>query len=346
MGTDRETIYRSTPYSYGTPSQPFVHIPAMTRSSSAIGHALDLVPTTHFVHGGELTPADMSIITRDKIQRPADRASEWSYEQRRQAQPILDYVYLGPTSVIRDHKFLGKEGITKVVVVRDVRLANQKMASVENAKTELEIDAAYFDVESSQQFVSLFPKAIREINSHILDAHHRQVRETEKGEKEDEHEYENENEHEGRVSFDSPGYRHGKVLVTCETGNDRSAAIVAAYIMSMFQKSMVATLHFIGMQRFCLGLEEDLKLALLAWEDIVKAQSSVARHALSVPPFQKRLSSRVDSKRRHEDLVRDVADDDMDEYEAAADGERFRGRATFIPFVDVAEIAMDVTMVE
>lgn len=66
------------------------------------------------------------------------------------------------------------------------------------------------------------------------------------------------------------------MLVCCETGNERSAALVAAYMMTMYEDAdLVRTLQFIHYRRFCTNFDDDIKFLLRSYGDIVAARRMV-----------------------------------------------------------------------
>lgn len=262
-----------------------------------------LMPSYQNAGSTQLTRRDVEIITQNTMQIAQDRSSDWSYEQRRRAQPLLDFLYLGPNSVIRDLAFLEREGITFIMVVRDSRMANTRLASLEKARQALNIQHHYVDFRGNEQLIGLFPTVIRTINDHLLSVYH---------------------------DMDK---RRGKVLIACETGNERSATIAAAYIMAMFNADMVTTLQFISVQRFCCSLDEDVKRKLQSWEDLLHAQSQVAAQNQSVEGTQG-LPVNGQHAKRHIDEVVDVNQELVDDQDMDMDEERFTGRNAFVPFVN------------
>ncbi|KAF4462318.1 fmi2 [Fusarium albosuccineum] len=298
----------AAPYSRRAPSPPFIHIPPT-------GHANDsvpgLMPSYENVDPSQLTARDVEIITQNVTQFATDRATDWSYEQRRDAQQVLDFLYLGPNSVARDHAFLERVGITMMLVVRDRRMASIQLQSVEKAARALNIAVHYVDIGGNDEIIRALPDTIRAINDHLLAIYHSQARSKSQ---------------DGKLIVDPSTFRRGKVLFACETGNDRSAAVAAAYIMAVFGKDMVTTVQFICVQRFCCCFDEDIKRKLQSWEDILRARSQVA--AQTAMPQQG-----MHAKRHIEDFM----DTDMDEMkdEWTEDRDRFQGRQAFVPFVDM-----------
>ncbi|POR36605.1 Serine/threonine/tyrosine-interacting protein [Tolypocladium paradoxum] len=317
---------RAAPYSYRAPSPPFIHVPIAQRPA---GGGLDLMPSLEHADPTQLTAADLAIITGNATQVARDRATTWTYEQRREAQPILDFLYLGPTSVLRDHAFLTAEGITMVLVTRDARMAGGRILSLERATAAVGIRPVVVDIDGPQGMVRAFPEVVRLINDHLLALYHAQAPErSQQGQ---------------QLAKPAAGLRRGKVLVVCESGNDRSAGIVAAYIMAMFGKSMVPTIQFICVQRFCCSFDEDVKRTLQTWEDILKARHAVAQHSQAGAHGQSGGAAQsgpatgagVRAKRGVDDMM------DLDQDAAsgkqprpATDLDRFTDRDAFAPFKD------------
>ncbi|KAJ4294888.1 hypothetical protein N0V88_005127 [Collariella sp. IMI 366227] len=124
----------------------------------------------------------------------------------------------------------------------------------------------------------------------------------------------------------------GKVLVVCETGNDRSAAIVAAYLMTMYGLDTVQAVQFTQLQRFCVTLGDDTKYQLQAYGDILRAMGDVGGQSQQLHEKQQQQQgggrgTATLSKRRMDD------DTDDDEMAGTDDAERYAGR-NFAPFVE------------
>jgi hypothetical protein len=126
---------------------------------------------------------------------------------------------------------------------------------------------------------------------------------------------------------DPSTFRRGKVLITCETGNDRSAAIAAAYIMAVFGKDMVTAVQFITVQRFCCSFDEDVKRKLQSWEDILRARSQIASETATP-------QNAMHAKRHIAEVMDTDEHSDVKEH-LSLDQERFEGRSDFVPFVDM-----------
>ncbi|KAJ4321308.1 hypothetical protein N0V84_005442 [Fusarium piperis] len=298
----------SAPYSLRPPSPPFIHIPPTAHGTG--GDSIPgLLPSYENVDPHQLTPRDVAIITQNVTHSPTDRASDWSYEQRREAQPLLNFLYLGPNSAARDGAFLRSEGITMVLVARDARMAGMKLMSIEKVTQTLGIVVHYVDIDGYDNMIGCFSNTIRAVNDHLLAIYHSQAQ----GRSRD-----------GSLVVEPATFRRGKVLVACETGNDRSAALAAAYIMALFGKDMVTTIQFISVQRFCCCFDEDVKRKLQSWEDILRARSQVASQAKI-----------AGHGKRHIDEVMETQGNADQGDAVALDHDRFQGRDAFVPFMDM-----------
>ena len=299
----------SAPYTRRAPSPPFIHIPA-TGQCGAI-EVPNLMPSYENVDPSQLTAQDVEIITRNMKQIATDRSADWSYEQRREAQCLVDFLYLGPNSVAKDHEWLKREGITMFLVARDSRMSGTRLNGVEKAAQALGIALQYVDLEGYDKLITSFSVVIRAINDHLLSIYHRQAKEINQ---------------DGSMKVDPSNFHRGKVLITCETGNDRSAALAAAYIMAVFGQDMIAAVQFISIQRFCCTFDEDIKRKLQSWEDILRARSQVASHATTP-------QNAMHTKRHIEDCSNEEDVDVKDSF--TLDHDRFEGRGAFVPFVDM-----------
>ena len=297
----------NAPYVRHPPSPPFIAIPS---GRDAVWDQIpDLLPSLENIDPAELSAQQVEIITGNKAQVADAERMEWVYEQRRQAQRILDFLYLGPNNVIRDQAFLKREGITLLLITKEAGMLPARLASANKAVDALGIEAAYIEIESPQSLVKAFAEANHTINRHLLDIYNQQIRQD---------------------NTDPSNIRRGKVLISCESGNDRSAAIAAAYIMSTYGNNMATTIRFLSAQRFCCCWDEEVKRKLLSWEDLIKARSQVAASAKIEEARTPDLAPRDHHKRGYEDTM--DLDDDLATSET--DQDRFLGREAFVPFKD------------
>ena len=225
----------------------------------------------------------------------SDPIMEWTYERRREAQTILPYLYLGPMTVAKDEAWMLREGITMVLGVRQKHEFTYKLMDAALKRVSaVGIETQTVDLANNQDLIQAFPHTTAMINSHLSRRH-------------------------------STMGGLGKVLVFCESGNERSAGVVAAYLMETLQDvDYIKAIQLCQAQRFCVNFDDPMKRLLQGYWDILCAKTSVAAEAMkqSQNPYAR-------SKRgleREEDDGNDTSmqDDDL---------ERFGGR-TFMPFAD------------
>ena len=180
---------------------------------------------------------------------------EWKYEHRHKAQAVLPFLYLGPSSAARNDEFLKSEGITMVIAVRNAMSAQARLLGSKAAEA-LGLQYAAIDVCGNQELIAAFPQGIQVINEHL--AHIYQL---------------NQSGHPPVIA--GTPKKNGKVLVFCESGNERSASLVAAYLMAMYSKDVVTTIQIVQAQRFAVAFDDSLRNLLLTYEDILKAKRDV-----------------------------------------------------------------------
>ncbi|KAL6883143.1 protein-tyrosine phosphatase-like protein [Trichoderma longibrachiatum] len=306
-GPNRSFVVACSPYSYRAPSPPVIGVPVKSRDDSQIV----LEPLPGRVHPSLISRENLAIITGNRQQVSVDNTWLWKYEHRREAQRILDYLYLGPASIVRDHDFLRREAITMIVVVRDGR-APMVLGSLQRAAATLGISAGYIDINPNH-ILAAFYEIVSVINNHLLSNHFCRK----------------------EVADGSRGL--GKVLVVCDSGTDRGPPLVAAYIMAVFGQDIMTALQFVNIQRFCCNFTEDAKRALLTWDGLLKAGALVAMqsaHDDTLLFTDKAACYKTSTKRAIDDLMEDV--DEKMGCDALADGERFEGRETFVPFQEIS----------
>jgi serine/threonine/tyrosine-interacting protein len=285
-------VKNAAPYVSRPPSPPYIHVPSITSEGLS---SISLSPSFDNIDSSQLSPADLRIITRNEIQFAQDSAVAWRYESRRQAQRVLDFIWLGPSSVLRDVDFLRREEFTLLLGVRHSRLAQGNfMRRAEETAEKLGIRSEFIDLDSNSNLVRAAEDTVRVINGHMLEVYQRQGMPLPQGlEKKDvDAATATENGHidgaNGNIIVNDETFKRGRVLVYCETGNDRSAAIVAAYIMAVFGVDLVRALQFVCLQRFCSNFEDDTKYGLQSFEAILNARRTVQRsgHSSSDTPLQ------------------------------------------------------------
>lgn len=230
---------------------------------------------------------------------------DWRYDMRRTAQSILPFLYLGPLGSIRDRDYLRQEGITLLLAVRNDRSVQARLVSGEKPATELGIEADFVDVASNQELISIFPRAIRRINDHIASQDNSRL----------------------------PAHTPKKALVFCESGNERSAAVVITYMMTMFNLSASMGMRILQSRRFSVTIQDSLRLLLESFESILKAKrdiEKVGRAAIASPNLPSPVTA-PQKRNLADSRFGEVSEDsmmDMDE------SEEWNGRRPMAPFQD------------
>ena len=242
--------------------------------------------------------------------------SQWSYDMRRQAQPILPFLSLGPSSCLRDADYIRSQGFTLLLAIRSRHSAHARLVSGEKAAAEVGIMADTVDVLDNQELISAFPRAIRRINDHLAGV---------------------DMGPDGMVSNGQQPKR--KVLVFCESGNERSAGVVIAYIMVMLNIETVEATHMVQQRRFCVSIEDPMKYILTAFESILSAKRDVERakrmtvcgaSTLAPPPLPPLLAKKR-SFQDHRDDTLAIGEGEMD---MDMDEDPFYERKPLAPFQD------------
>ncbi|KAG4429956.1 hypothetical protein IFR05_014563 [Cadophora sp. M221] len=276
----------STAYSWRAPSPPHIYIPQPKEEETLALPAFTAMGYT------EEEKAILVEVTGNNSW--IGRARDWKYAWRRESQSILTFLQLGPSCASRDLTALRNDGVTMLLVIRSTMTAAASLLSGDKAARALGIESAAVDVASNNELIAAFPRATRIINDHLLSQYRRHMATT--------------------GSVPQPC---GKVLVFCESGNERSAAFVVAFIMNIYGLELIPAIQYVQSQRFCVAFDDDLKYMLNSYQDILKAQRDVP----SAPQAK--------SKRRRDDIMDEDGDVDMDG--KGDDEARFGGR-TFVPF--------------
>ncbi|KAK5175828.1 uncharacterized protein LTR77_000968 [Saxophila tyrrhenica] len=238
-----------------------------------------------------------NLITQNVLQ-------EWTYERRREAQLILPYLFLGPMTSAKDETWLRKEGITCVLGVRQKGAFESKLMNGALRKAaEMGIEHYTVDLGGHQDLIQAFPSTSAHVQNHV------------------------------KHMLESTG-QMGKVLVFCESGNERSAGVVAAYLMEAHEGvDYIKAMQFTQAQRFCVNFDDGVKRLLQGYWDILCARRQVAAQSTDSQAVNGSANTAVQSTPKRS-LQRDE-DEDIDGM-GGDDVERFGGR-TFVPFVDVEE---------
>ncbi|KAJ5752856.1 hypothetical protein N7520_009773 [Penicillium odoratum] len=277
--------------------------------------------STHlFAEGDFIPPGFFNHAQLDGFTRRF-KYSQWSYEMRREAQPILPFLSLGPSSCLRDREHLRTQGFTLLLGIRNTHSALARLVSGEKAAAEIGILADTIDVLDNQELISAFPRAIRRINDHLAGLDMLASNESPIG------------------SADSTIKR--KVLVFCESGNERSAAVVIAYLMAMLNQDAIQASHMVQQHRFCVSIEDSLKRILTAFDSILAAKRDVENAkrnsvqmgtlTLAPPPVPPVILAK---KRSFADCMYQDAEFDSDDMDMDMDADDLLDRKPVAPFQD------------
>jgi len=238
----------------------------------------------------------------------------WDYGMRRDAQEVLPFLYLGPLTAAKNKDFLRRAGITMVLGVQPNSPLGAKLTvGAFKVADELELAKSVIVASDHNDLISFLSQAKDLINEHLASMHH-------------------------RVQISATSSREGKVLVFCETGNDKSAAIVAAYLMQTFTNiDCVKALQICCHRRFCCIFGDNLKYMLHTFWGMVLAKREVIDGSLfSTLSLQDDGGTSQDSvhreNRKRTRSYRDDEDEMTDASGIADDAERFQGR-NLTPFI-------------
>ncbi|KAI9891475.1 MAG: hypothetical protein M1814_002794 [Vezdaea aestivalis] len=237
---------------HASPTQPWVykmpHAPPVT--STKFYQAKD-----HLIlicHRPPEIPELLRCVGPDRIFPVLLPFFDWEYENRRTAQEILPFLYLGSLAAAKDAGAIEKEGITLLLAVREPTGFYSQILSKGNLHPSLShVKYASLEVQSSGNYVDSLQRGIRIINAHLSS-----LRAMKAGVDE-------------RVS-------PGKVLVYCESGNNRSAMLVMAYIMTMYGIAVQDAYGFVQHRRFSVNLQDEAQgAALQAFEVFLQAKYDI-----------------------------------------------------------------------
>lgn len=231
-------------YTYRLPTPPRILVPPPTLTTDmpelSVGRAVDGLED-------ELDTSFLKEMNLDSIVQK-NTLLEWAYERRRQAQMILPWLYLGPLTAARDREFLSREGITMILAIRakDNSMNGAIQAGRDACQEVQTIEAPnFFDL------ISNFSRTTNMINQHIA-----RIR---------------------KSTIASGNPQLGKVLVFCESGNEKSAAVVAAYLMETLDDfDHIKSMQVCQAQRFCVNFDDTIKNILRSHWDILLAKRAVA----------------------------------------------------------------------
>ncbi|MCJ1464978.1 hypothetical protein MMC07_003593 [Pseudocyphellaria aurata] len=312
-------------WSYRVPSPPRIVIPPPVLNASGLPDLhIDQDSSLSVENNGFGKAEFLKTVTYDNF-IVNNSYIEWRYEQRRLAQQVLPFMYLGPVSAARDLDFLQNSRITMVLAVRNTMSAQARLLE-SKAATDLGLEIQTLDVAGNQELIAAFPRGIEIVNAHLSAMYKAQQSKL----------------LEGAMSGKSPSSPPGKVLVYCESGNERSACFVAAYIMAMYSMQLLKTIQIVQSQRFCVSFDDPSKILLQTYEAILQAKRDVfqadgdSAHVKAGPvndiePHRRPAALKLKaSKRTLDEAYEDDMDVDGDERKDGNESEAREGSAPFL----------------
>lgn len=289
-------------YSYRLPTPPRVVVPPPTLSTDMPG----------LVVGDGSGGLDISFLKEMALEDIVQKNTliEWAYERRRQAQMILPWLFLGPMVASKDKDFFAREGITMVLAIRS---RDGSMSGALQAARDAGLSVATIEAPTYHDLIRRFGDTTRAINDHVARVRVRALEET------------------GQPTL-------GKVLVFCESGNEKSAAVVAAYLMEILDNfDYIKAMQVCQAQRFCVNFDDTIKNMLRSHWDILQAARSVSNYHMrqfqangsADDPNQSIAYVQSSSKTKLKRSIEDTRDDDDIEMEDGldpSDALRFQGR--------------------
>ena len=291
-------------YTYRLPTPPRVVLPPPTLSTDMPGLVIGTGPEG----------LDMSFLKEMALEDIVQKNTliEWAYERRRQAQMVLPWLFLGPMVASKDKEFFARDGITMVLAIRS---RDNSMSGALQAARNAGLAVATIETPTYHDLIGRFGDTTRTINEHVARIRQHALAQT------------------GQPVL-------GKVLVFCESGNEKSAAVVAAYLMETLDNfDYIKAMQVCQAQRFCVNFDDTIKNILRSYWDILQAKRSVSSfnaqqyqvnnfdNGLGQGATHLQASLTATCKRSIED-TRDEDDDDveMENGMDPSDALRFQGR--------------------
>ncbi|KAF3121442.1 hypothetical protein TWF703_001933 [Orbilia oligospora] len=251
----------------------------------------------------------------------------------------------GPVSAAKDLAYLRRENITLLIAVRNNVTARHRLLNAYNEiakdpELKARIRFESVDVSGNQELIASFPIASKLVDDHLYN-----------------------NAPPGFARRKPNGLPEqppnpGKTLIYCESGNERSAAVAAAYIMQHINCSAVQAIQVIQGRRFCVCFDDSMKYLLTGYEPIWMARRDVEIQQLTAAaaaaasqhlnavfgrPQQEPANTGKKSKRGIEEAY---DDEDMSggDYSLLTelDAARFEKREGIAPFSDSQSSAMSL----
>lgn len=246
---------RMDEYSYRVPAPPRIVVPPPSLNTEAIPDFK--IGRITYEGNGQSDSVDLRFLSDFDYNGIIESSSllEWTYERRWQAQMILPFLFLGPMAAAKNKDFLKKHGITMILAIRHGSGVQSKlMAGAFKVADELAIARDVIDLSNGGDLIAAFPQATRLMNQHLSDTYAA-----------------------ARARRDA-NPRCGNILVFCESGNEKSAAVVAAYMMEVLHDvDYIKAMQICIAQRFCTNFDDAIKPLLRTYWDILCAKRDVGQ---------------------------------------------------------------------
>lgn len=193
--------------------------------------------------------------------------STWAYELRHKAQEIIPGLWIGPLRVLRDTEFFQQHNIRVLISVTDVRTVPVILRDVYIPSNDYlchSIDPGNHNTNP----LAIVPQLA------------------------------------GTCDIIKNAQNNGiGTFIFCETGNEQSAVVAAAYIMFDRNIDLIPAIQIVQSRRFSISLDDAAKHNLQTFADICKARSVEPRGARFLRRKTSRLREDDDSitvqKRQH-----------------------------------------------
>jgi serine/threonine/tyrosine-interacting protein len=258
MGTARKNYVPTQDYDDKRALEPErIVIPAPNIEFTAGTPAFN-VDTQHFDHVNEScgNPIFMqSIRSLHKLELQHQMLS-WKYEHRRHAQLILPFLFLGPSTVAQNADFVQSNGITFMVAVRSTFTIRKlpKYLDPTYFASAKGLDSAVIDLDTPYDLARNLRRIIKAMNDHLQKSC-------------------------AQHPISSINDIRAKIIVFCESGNERSTVVVCAYLMVVYGLDAVSAIQVVQSQRFCIDVKDEMKNMLFDTESLLVAERQVAAAA-------------------------------------------------------------------
>lgn len=234
-------------YTAGLPAPPRILIPPPT-----------LNPEIRQFDSADVQPTLETSVLPTSLQ-------DWKYEYRREAQQILTHLWLGPLSAARTTDFIKRENITLLLAVRSAMTAKARLLANQLPGVRFES----IDVSGNQELIGQFQRATELIDHHYLVGLGADRPPNLSVPIDGKELY---NFQRGYYAANKRLPSGGKTLLFCESGNERSAAVAAAYIMQHLGGTAVQAIQHVQSRRFCVCFDDSSKWLLQSYEPIWMAR--------------------------------------------------------------------------